>query len=135
MERNSMAKPDAAAYFRGADGYNCAQAVLRAYANHIPVDQACLDRFSHFGGGKAPGGECGALFAAKAMLADPAARRRVEEAFAEVAGATQCRAIRKLRRVSCSQCVQTAADELFLQLCEGQSLCRPADGECSDLSS
>ena len=126
MERDTMQKPNASAFFRGAEGYNCAQAVLAAYANLASLDQTCLARFAHYGSGRAPAGECGALFAAKALLTDPAAQRRVEEAFALASGATECRSIRKLRRASCAECVQTAADEVFLQWREGHSLCRPA---------
>lgn len=124
-----MTKPDASAFFRGEEGYNCAQAVLAAYAEHAAVDQTCMERFARFGGGRAPNGECGALFAAKALLRDPSAQERIEGAFTLATGATQCRAIRKLRRASCAECVQTAADELFSQVREGQLLCCPTEGQ------
>jgi hypothetical protein len=111
-----MEKPDAAAYFRGEHGYNCAQAILKAFAPSAGFDQSCLDRFSRFGSGRAPGGECGALFAAKAILSDSFAKQEVEKAFVASAGSTKCRAIRKSRTLSCEQCVQTAAEAVFVQL-------------------
>jgi len=122
-----MEKPDAAAYFRGKHGYNCAQAILKAFAPLSGFDQSCLDRFAHFGGGRAPGGECGALFAAKAILRDSIAKQEVEKAFVASAGSTRCRAIRKGRTLSCEQCVQTAAEAVFAQLPLHGPLQRPVE--------
>ncbi|MCY2994500.1 MAG: hypothetical protein NTY19_42540 [Planctomycetota bacterium] len=122
-------KPDATAHFRGTERNNCAQAVLKAYAAHAGVDQGCVQRFSQFGSGRAPAGECGALFAAKSLLQDESAKRSLEAAFILAAGSAQCRKIRGLGRLSCRQCVQTAADEIFVRLSEGQALQRPANCE------
>lgn len=120
-----MDKPNALEFFRGESRYNCAQAVLRAYAPAVGVGKTCLDRFSQFGSGRAPGGECGALFAAKSILEDPAAKKEVEKAFVDVAGTTICRDIRKGRRASCEQCVQTAANAVFSQLTQHNLLRQP----------
>jgi len=120
-----MDRPDAVSFFRGPERNNCAQAVLKAYANLAGVDQRCVERFSRMGSGRAPEGECGALFAAKSLLADPSARQTVHDAFARAAGSTACREIRRRGQVSCRQCVETAADGLFAQLQEGQILQRP----------
>jgi hypothetical protein len=122
-----MEKPNAAAYFRGEHGYNCAQAVLKAFAPSVGLDQSCLDRFSHFGSGRAPEGECGALFAAKALFRDAVARQAVERTFVATAGNTKCRDIRNGRTLSCEQCVQTAADAVFMQLPEYGPLQQPAE--------
>ncbi len=111
-----MEKPDALKFFRGGYRYNCAQAILKAYAPVVGVEESCFDRFSQFGSGRAPGGECGALFAAKAIVAKSPAKQEVEKEFAETAGTTRCRDIRKGRRVSCEQCVQIAANAVFTQL-------------------
>ncbi len=122
-----MEKPNALDFFRGEYRYNCAQAILKAYAPTVGAGEACLDRFSQFGSGRAPGGECGALFAARAIVADSNAKKEVEREFVEVAGTTRCRDIRKGRRVSCEQCVQTAANAVFSQLTQRGSLQRPAE--------
>jgi hypothetical protein len=122
-----MDKPNALDFFRGEHRYNCAQAVLKAYAPATGVGESCLDRFSQFGSGRAPGGECGALFAAKSILEDPAAQKEVEREFVDVAGTTRCRDIRKGRRVSCEQCVQTAANAVFSQLTLRRPLQRPSE--------
>lgn len=111
-----VSKPNALEFFRGPQRYNCAQAVLKTYASVAGVGQACVDQFARYGGGRAPGGECGALYAAKALLADPQAKQEVEQHFLTVTGTTACRDIRQERRVSCEQCVQAAADAVFTQL-------------------
>ncbi|NLX55495.1 MAG: hypothetical protein GXY58_10310 [Planctomycetaceae bacterium] len=128
-----MEKPDAVSQFRGPDRHNCAQAVLKAYACLTGVDCSCLERFTKLGGGRAPAGECGALYAAKAMLTDVAAQRTLHAAFVQAAGAAGCREIRRLGRLSCHQCVETAADEVFARLGDGQTLRKPA--ECDGATS
>ena len=108
-----MEKPDAVSLFRGPDRNNCAQAVLKAYADLAGVDQSCVQRFSRLGSGRAPEGECGAVFAAKSMLADDSARQTLHDTFTRAAGSAACREIRQLGQLSCKQCVETAADEVF----------------------
>jgi hypothetical protein len=120
-------KPNALEFFRGEQRYNCAQAVLKAYAPAIGAGGACVDRFSQYGSGRAPGGECGALFAAKAIVGDLAGKNEVEREFMELAGATKCREIRQGRRISCQQCVQAAADAVFRQVARDCVLCRPPE--------
>jgi hypothetical protein len=125
-----MEKPNALTYFRGEHRYNCAQGVLKAYASPIGLGDSCLHRFSRFGSGQAPEGECGALFAAKAILQDHTAKQKIEEEFVRAVGSSKCRDIRKGRRFTCEQCVQTAADAVFLRLDDGHVLQRPM--ECAN---
>jgi len=125
--RKMMDKPDAVSFFRGHERHNCAQAVLKAYASLAGVDQGCVERFSRLGGGRAPGGECGALFAAKSMLADQSACQTLHDTFVQAAGSAACREIRQLGRLSCRQCVENAADGVFAQLREGRVLQRPTN--------
>ena len=122
-----MEKPNALVHFRGARRYNCAQAVLKAYALPIGLGNSCLERFSRFGNGRAPEGECGALFAAKALLQEPAAKQKTEEEFVHATGSKKCRDIRTSRNFTCEQCVQTAADAVFLRLGGGHILQRPIE--------
>lgn len=120
-----MENPNVLEFFRGESRYNCAQAVLKAYASVVGAGEACLDRFAQFGSGCAPGGECGALFAAKAILGEVAAKKEVEREFVDVAGTTTCRDIRRGRRATCAQCVQTASNAVFSQLTQRSLLQRP----------
>jgi hypothetical protein len=124
-----MNKPNALEFFHGKYRYNCAQAVLKAYAALVGVGDACLDRFAQYGSGRAPNGECGALYAAKALVADPDTKQEVERQFLAIAGMTTCRDIRKGRRVSCEQCVQAASDAVFVQVQQKNPLQPPS--ECS----
>ena len=111
-----MTEQRALKFFRGEEGYNCAQAVLKALEEVCPVDEAMIQQYANAGGGRGEGGVCGALLAAKALLADPAAIARLEARFREEAGALTCRDIRKQRRVTCSQCVGAAARLLSEEL-------------------
>ena len=120
-----MMTHEALNHFRGRERYNCAQALFKTFAPGKGADPQCLEQFQRCGGGRAPGGECGALFAAKTMLRDKDARRELEQKFVEAAGSNQCRAIRKLKHLSCKQCVLTAADELSNQVARGVQLQAP----------
>jgi hypothetical protein len=122
-----MEKPNALDFFRGEPRYNCAQAILKAYAPAVGAGESCLDRFAKFGSGRAPGGECGALFAAKAIVADSSAKKEIERAFVEIARTTKCREIRQGRRLSCEQCVQIAADAVFDRLAQHCLLQPPSE--------
>jgi hypothetical protein len=84
---------------------NCAQAVFAAFGDH---GEGALERYSGLGGGRAEGGVCGALYAAKALVREPAAQARVERAFVAAAGSPSCRDIRALKQLSCHDCVATA---------------------------
>jgi hypothetical protein len=125
-----MEKPDALAFFRGKHRYNCAQAILKAYAPKIGLGDSCLEKHSRLGNGLAPEGECGALFAAKSILQDPAAKKKTEEEFVRAAGSAKCREIRKIRIFTCNQCVLMASDAVFGLLSEGYILQLPTD--CMD---
>jgi hypothetical protein len=122
-----MERPDALEHFRGKSRYNCAQAVLKAYAPLVGLEDICLERFSHFGSGQAPEGECGALFAAKAVFQDSVVKQEIENEFIRAAGNKKCRDIRKGKTFTCGQCVQTAADAVFLRLGDGHVLQRPTE--------
>ena len=89
---------------------NCAQAVAHAWGSDPVAAEAALAEHADHGGGKAPAGECGALFAACRVAArqggDP---ENLRKRFAAVHGQTDCRELRA-RRVACEECVRVAAD-------------------------
>ena len=98
----------AAAAFRTPPHHlNCAQAVAHAWAEgdaSILADHGC------HGGGNAPGGECGALYAARCAAARSGGDAdALGRQFTAIHGATTCRDLRA-RRIACSACVRTAAD-------------------------
>jgi len=86
--------------------HNCAQAVAAGAGRDdlVPQMAAC-------GGGRAPGGTCGALHAALMLLSE-AKRAEAEERFAKIAGATTCHEIKTQTGTPCVKCVATAAEIL-----------------------
>lgn len=92
---------------RPPERLNCAQAVLDAYQAVTSRTVAPVAEFKPFGGGRAPGGECGALHAACQCAPESAAAIRA--AFAARAGTTRCR---ELDALPCEECVALSAQLL-----------------------
>ena len=91
---------------------NCAQAVAFAWGSTFEGAPGGEDVFEGCGGGRAPGGLCGALHAS-CELAGAEAAETIKQQFAEQTGGDQtCRAIRAARRVPCTTCVEIAAELL-----------------------
>ena len=84
--------------------HNCAQAV----ACGLGAD-GLYDDLSSCGGGRAPGGMCGALYAAMQMVPE-AERLRLQEEFAAALGAVDCAALKQQLNVPCVECVRIAAE-------------------------
>ena len=82
---------------------NCAQSVLALCGN-----EGRIEEFAEFGGGRAPEGLCGALYAALQLVPDEK-RGALRRAFAEEAGAEKCLDIKKGSGTSCQMCVAIAA--------------------------
>jgi hypothetical protein len=100
-------KGKASEFFHGKEGYNCAQAVLRAKQEEYGISQEMIDDHVKYGGGRAEGGVCGALYAAKKLTPKP-----IEEKFEEKAGSTKCREIKAQGKFSCVECVDLAGEIL-----------------------
>ena len=86
--------------------FNCAQAV--ALGNGHEEQKEDLARC---GGGRAPGGICGALHAAL-LLAPEDQREAIQAEFQRQAGALTCREIKGQTGTPCLQCVETATAPL-----------------------
>ena len=82
--------------------HNCAQAVIEGlgFPERVPEMAA-------FGGGRAPDGTCGALYAAMSALPE-ADREALACEFRAELGATRCREL-KAAGVPCPSCVDCAA--------------------------
>ena len=108
IERLIMTAERAANYFHGPERYNCGQAVLKAFQDEHNISESEIEQFRGLGGGKADGGMCGALFAAKSLVgADK--QDELEAIFVDKAGSWKCREIRRSGSLSCRECVYTAA--------------------------
>lgn len=83
--------------------HNCAQAVVEGGGGspeQIAEMAAC-------GGGRAPGGLCGALYGALVLCPEKA--ESIKAAFAREAGALTCREIKTAAQTPCPLCVEAAA--------------------------
>ncbi len=84
------------------DFYNCAQAVAASCGR-----EDLLDEMKRCGGGKAPGGTCGALHAAMQILPEEK-RASAFKNFVAINGASTCAELKGKSRVPCMKCVETA---------------------------
>jgi hypothetical protein len=113
-----MPKEKAKKHFLGIDGhkrFNCALAVAEAFRERYPLDAESVEQLASCGGGKAPGGVCGAIFAAKVILDQyaPGKAGEILSEFASLAGSAKCREIRGARKLPCVRCVELAAEQLL----------------------
>jgi len=104
-------KKIASEYHQEGSG-NCAQSVVHAWNEKHANREKPLSLYAGCGGGRAPGGLCGALHAS-CDLAHREARGDIQTAFAEKTGGNlTCRAVRMSRKLSCNDCVALAAELL-----------------------
>jgi len=106
-----MASTLAKQVFRTKLAPNCAQAIYRGFQEECNVLEPTIMGASAFGGGRAPEGTCGALYAAL-DLAPRDAHPKMMDAFIAHGGSTLCRALKSERRLDCRACVALAADLL-----------------------
>lgn len=101
-------------YLHKAPGnYNCAQAVLKGFEQECSVTPEYIEAFRTFGGGRAPLGVCGALFAAQQLAPHKAAELQAD--FVKQCGSVYCEELKHQLKVSCEECVRTA-DRLLAEI-------------------
>ena len=81
---------------------NCSQSVAAVCGR-----DELVDGLAGFGGGRAPEGLCGALYAALAIVPE-AKRDELNRRFAEAVGNVACRDIKAVNKTPCLDCVATA---------------------------
>ena len=88
---------------------NCAQAVAHAAVARGHGDVRLVAELAGCGGGRTPGGVCGALHAVHCITGDEALRKQASAEFAAMAaGAADCKSIKRAG-VPCTDCVAFAA--------------------------
>ena len=89
---------------------NCAQAITLGFSHCIEDAEEKSAGFQKKGGGRTPGGTCGAYYAAESILYErkPEAVASLQLHFHEHAGDVRCRDIRKAKKASCDECVGLA---------------------------
>lgn len=99
----------AANLYHGSAGYNCAQAVLKTFQDEAGFSNELLVRADSIGGGRAPDGVCGALYATKVLVNDISMVALITEQFVARTGSHECNYIENSGKITCSQCVRLAA--------------------------
>lgn len=95
-------------YYHGAKyDFNCCQATAAAFRGPRHPSMAELQRC---GGGRAPGGVCGAVHAGRLIRPDLEDALKAE--FAEKAGAFTCAEIKAEGKLSCKDCVALGCEIL-----------------------
>ena len=107
-ELNKRIKSDA--YFHALpESLNCAQAILKGFQKEFDITDQEIEEYRAWGGGRAEGGMCGALFAAERLLRQIGKKSVVEE-FNKKAGGLLCSEIKE-KQFTCTKYVRIA-DEL-----------------------
>jgi hypothetical protein len=91
------------------ENLNCAQSILRGFQEDHNINEDLITEFRKLGGGRAEAGLCGALHSALTLVDDNNAAETMKATFKDVAGSDKCREIRKLKQLTCQQCVELAA--------------------------
>ena len=106
-----MTRPKATNYFRvEPEKLNCAQSMLKAFQTQLNISEETIAEFRRYGGGRAPEGICGALYAADYLLKQQG-KNSIQEEFRQKAGAVMCRELKKSKTL-CEWRVNIA-DELL----------------------
>jgi hypothetical protein len=92
-----------------SENLNCAQAVLKGFQQEFAITDNEIEEYRAWGGGRAEGGVCGALFAAECLL-HQAGKQSVVEEFRKKAGGILCSEIKE-KQFTCAEYVRMA-DEL-----------------------
>jgi hypothetical protein len=102
-------KPEISAvdfFHKKPEHFNCSQAILKRFQEEFNIADAEIEAYRAWGGGRAEGGVCGALFAAEG-LAQKYLNTSLKEDFQAVAGHSTCKEI-KNGKFSCVACVKLA---------------------------
>ena len=91
------------------ENLNCAQAVLKGFQKEFNISDQEIEEYRVWGGGRAEGGVCGALFAAERLLCQ-IGKDSVMEEFQRKADGVLCADIKE-KQFTCAEYVRMA-DEL-----------------------
>lgn len=87
--------------------FNCAQAIVYKWAESDAISDHLATDFKKFGGGNAPEGKCGALYAGLHILnGNDAAQQSLLAEFQTSSTSYACREIRGANKLNCKGCVE-----------------------------
>ncbi len=100
------------------NNWNCAQCILKTYQLRSQLSDEDIERdYRSKGGGKAPEGLCGALYASRVLLGeDSKEAAELTEDFRKELGAVTCLGLKRDLHVPCTRTVSTADALLNKQL-------------------
>jgi hypothetical protein len=123
VELKKMVKDLAYNHFTGKNGFkrlNCAQTIAEIFKDKFNfITEQTISDFKKKGVGKAEGGECGMVYAAKFILRNSGTEEDVadfEKFFTELAGSLKCSEINKRKREFCNSCIMETAGYLEKKL-------------------
>jgi hypothetical protein len=114
----SVFQNEAVKFYRGIEGYNCAQAIFKVFQHKVDADPDLIHQYAEYGGGRAKEGVCGALFAVEQLAANSVIAQKARQRFARQVGSIFCGDILELGRLSCAGCISIAAKILQSILAE-----------------
>jgi hypothetical protein len=91
------------------DNLNCAQAVLKGFQKEFDITDQEIEECRAWGGGRAEGGICGAVFSAERLLRE-AGKESIIEEFRKKAGSILCSDIKE-KKFTCLELIRMT-DEL-----------------------
>ena len=91
---------------------SCGQSVLKGFQNCHNISDEEITNAKAFGGGRAEGGLCGALYCAKLLCENDEQKAKLTKGFVAKTKFEQCKEIKKNKTASCAECVEYAADTL-----------------------
>lgn len=93
--------------------FNCAQAIAYRWAFSFDEAQIRALEFQKFGGGNAPEGMCGALYAGLERLSgNSGAQLQLKSLFQDRASSPSCVEIKNANQLTCKACVELVDDFL-----------------------
>ncbi|WP_025842651.1 C-GCAxxG-C-C family (seleno)protein [Porphyromonas gingivicanis] len=112
---NKEENKKAVEYFHaGPNNWNCAQSIVKSFQAESNMSDEDIElTYRSKGGGRAEGGLCGAVYAAKQMLGeDSPEAQALQEEFRQQWGALTCKELKAEKRVPCTDTVGLA-DQLL----------------------
>jgi hypothetical protein len=94
-------------FHKKPENLNCAQAILKGFQQELNIDDSHIEEFRAHGGGRAPEGICGALYAAE-HLAKKHNLGDLKADFEKETGHTNCKELKSNLKVTCEKCVKIA---------------------------
>lgn len=122
MSQTNRPKRAAEFFHLAPANWNCAQSIHKALQPLTGFsDQEIEALYRTYGGGRAPGGLCGAIYAVRTLLKSEEQAERATQTFSAEAGGLTCAQLRGRCGRSCQELVSLAEDILLESLAQDES--------------